>query len=353
MNKPRIVIAVFLSLLLFSAWSLWFIPSLQAQAEPFYQGKTIRIVVCCTPGGLYDRWARLLARYMPKYIPGNPEIIVQNMPGASGIIATNYVYNVAKPDGLAVVMPLAATYLAQVVGHKEVRFDVQKFNWVGTQEKTTEMLYMRADAPYKTVADIVKAKEPPKCGSTGPASAGHIVPKILELITGAKFNIVSGYPGGSEIDVAAERGEINCRGMSIPPHFAREPFISWHKRGFDIHIVQTGKKRDERMPDVPTIYELMDQYKSSEANRRIAQVLTATGEFGRPFAVAPGVPADRVAILREAYAQAMKDPELLADAKKAKLDVEPSRGEELQSLAREVMDQPPEVVEQVKKILGK
>jgi len=202
-----------------------------AQTAPFYQGKTIRIIVGFTPGGFYDRWARLLARYMPKYIPGNPEMIVQNMPGASSVIAANYVYNIAKPDGLTVLMPINSLYLDQFVGRKEVKFDVRKFYWIGTQEKSDAQLYMRADAPYKSLGDIIKAKEPPKCGATGTASTGYILPKILEETLGAKFNIVLGYPGGSEIDVAVERGEVICRGQDIPSHFGREPFTTWHNKG--------------------------------------------------------------------------------------------------------------------------
>ena len=339
----RFVFALFVFLLVSS--------DLQAQA-PFYQGKTIKIVVGFTPGGFYDRWARLLSRYMPKYIPGNPEFIVQNMPGAGSMIAANHVYAVAKPDGLTVVMPNSNIYLDQLSGRKEVQFDLRKFHWIGTQEKNHIILYMRADTPYKSIADILKAKEPPKCGATGTAGADYIVAKVLEETLGTKINTVLGYPGGSEIDVAVERGEVVCRGMTIPPHFGREPFESWHKKGFDRHLVQTGRKRDERAPDTPTIFELMDEHKTADLNRRVAQVMLVGGEFGRMMLATPGTPADRVKILREAYAKAMRDPELLAEAKKGKMDVEPSPGEELQAIAQDVLDQPPEVIERVKKILG-
>ncbi len=325
--------------------------NLHAQA-PFYQGKTVRIVVGFTPGGFYDRWARLLARYMGKYIPGNPDIIVQNMPGAASVIAANHVHAVAKPDGLTTVMPNNNIYMDQLVGRKEVQFDVRKFNWIGTQEKSHMVLYMRADAPYKSVGDIIKAKEPPKCGSTGTAGADYLLAKILEETVGAKINSVVGYPGGSEIDVAVERGEVICRGMTVAPHFGREPFDSWHKKGFDRHLVQTGRKRDPRASEAPTIFELMDEYKTPEGSRRVAQVILAGGEFGRPMLATPGIPAERVKVLREAYAKAMKDPELLAEAKKGKMDVDPSTGEELQALAKEIMDQPPEIIERVKKLLG-
>lgn len=322
-----------------------------AQA-PFYQGKTIHIVVGFTPGGFYDRWGRLLARYMPKYLPGNPDMIVQNMAGASSMIAANYVYGVAKPDGLTVVMPINSLYLDQLVGKPEVKYDVRKFEWIGTQEKNTMMLYLRADAPYRSVGDITRAKEPPKCGATGTASSGFIFPKVMEETLGAKFNLVVGYPGGSEIDMAVAKGEIVCRGQDIASHFGREPFVTWHKNGFDRHIIQDGRKRDSRLPDAPTIYELMDEYKTPEVKRRTAEVILASGEFGRAMAASPGTPPERVKILREAYAKAMRDPGLIEEAKKGKMDMDPSSGEELQAIAKQAMEQPAEVIDRVKKMLG-
>jgi len=324
---------------------------LQAQ-ESFYQGKTIRIVVGFTAGGFYDRWARVLARYMGKHIPGTPEIIVQNMPGAGSVIATNYVYSVAKPDGLTLGMPSANIYMDQLMGRAEVRFDVRKFNWIGTQDKRHLVFYMRSDAPYKSLGDIIKAKEPPKCGETGTTSSGYLLLRILQEILGAKIHNVMGYPGGSEIDLAVERGEVVCRGMSIDPYFGREPFISWSKKGFVRLLIQTGRKRDAKAPDVPTIYELMDQYKTPEISRRVVQVILAGAEFGSPTFAPPGTPADRVKLLREAHARSMNDPELLAEAKKGKMDMDPSTGEELQTVTKEVMSQPPEVIERAKKISG-
>ncbi len=146
----------------------------------------MRIIVGFTPGGFYDRWARLLSRYMPKYIPGNPNFLVQNMPGASSVIAANYVYNLAKADGLTILVPINSLYLDQIVGRKEVKFDVRKFEFIGTQEKAPTMLYFRADSPFKTLEDIIKAKEPPKCGSTGTASTGYLLAKIMDEAFKAK-----------------------------------------------------------------------------------------------------------------------------------------------------------------------
>ncbi|HEV8344312.1 MAG TPA: tripartite tricarboxylate transporter substrate binding protein [Candidatus Binatia bacterium] len=317
--------------------------------EPFYKGKSVRIIVGLSAGGGYDRAARIVARHMPKYIPGNPEIIVQNMPGAGSVIAANYVYTVAKPDGLTLVMPHNNFYLNQLSGDKEVRYDLGKFQWIGNLERDDMMLFGRADAPFKSVADIIKAKELPKCGSTGIGSSDYVMSKILEETVGAKVQHVTGYPGSSEIAIALERGEVQCMGLTIGTYFSREPFLTWLKSGFTRFLAQSGKKRDPRV-NGPTIYELMDEYKTSPAKRRVAQAMLAGGDWARPMLAPPGTPPDRVKILREAYQKAAADPELLADAKKGRIEVEAGKGEDLQALAKEVMNQPPEVVEQVKKL---
>ena len=326
--------------------------TLVAQSESFYQSKTVRIIVGFTPGGFYDRWARMLSRYMPKYIPGNPNFVVQNMPGASSVIAANYVYNLAKPDGLTLLVPINSLYLDQIVGRAEVKYDVRKFLFLGSQEKAPTMLYFRADTPFKTLADIIKAGEPPKCGSTGTASTGYLIAKLLDEVFKAKLDTVTGYQGGAEIDVAVERGEIICRGMDIPPHFGREPFDSWHKKGFDRHILQGGAKRDPRLADTPTLFELMDQYKSSDVVRRVTRIVLASGDFGRPMLAGPGTPPDRLKVLRAAYARAMRDPSLIDEARTGQMDMEYTPGEDLQRLMKEIMDQPREVIERVKKILS-
>jgi len=324
----------------------------RAQAEPFYKGKTIRIMVGSTPGGFYDRWARLFARYMGKYIPGQPEIIAQNMPGAGSVIATNHVFSVAKPDGLTVVMPLNSVYVDQLVGRQEVQFDLRKFQWIGSPAVESVIMYMRTDTPYKSIAEIIKAKEPPKCGSTGTASSDYILSKVLEETVGAKFNTVQGYPGGSEIDLAVEKGEVVCRAHSTSAHFGREPFDTWHKKNFDRHIVQASRKRDSQAADVPTTHEIFDQYKVPANSRRFAQVVLAAGDFGRPMMVTPGTPPERVKILRDAFVKTLNDPEVLAETKKARMDVEPTSGEELESLVKEIFDSPLEVIERVKKMLA-
>jgi tripartite-type tricarboxylate transporter receptor subunit TctC len=323
-----------------------------AQADQFYKGKTIRIMVGSTAGGFYDRWGRLFGKYMGKYIPGQPEIIVQNVTGAGSVIAANQVYNVAKPDGLTLVMPLNGVYIDQFVGRNEVQFDMRKFRFIGSPVTESIIFYMRTDAPYKSIADIIKAKEPPKCGGSGTASSDFILSKVLEETVGAKFNTVLGYAGGTEIDLAVEKNEVVCRAHSMSAHFGREPFDTWHKRNFDRHLVQTSRKKDPRAADTPTLNELFDQYKVPANSRRLAQVLLAAGDFGRPMMVTPGTPPDRVKILRDAYVKTLSDPDVLEEAKKGRMDIDPATGEELETLVKEIFDSPPEVVERVKKILA-
>ncbi len=323
-----------------------------AQGDLYYQGKTVRIVVGFTPGGFYDRWARLLARYMPKYIPGQPEFIVQNMPGASSVIAANYVYNVAKSDGLTLGMSINSLYLDQFVGRKEAKYDVRKYEWIGSQERSFSTIYFRADSPYKSIDDVVKGKEPPKCGSTGTASISYILPKVLEETVGAKFTIVLGYPGGSEIDLAVQKGEVVCRAQDINSHFGREPFLTWHNTNFDRHLLQDGPTRDPRLPEAPTLKEIMERYKTPPASQKVAEIVLGTGALGRPLMATPGTPTDRVKILRDSYARALADPSLVEEAKRARMEMEPITGEEIQKSMNELINQPADIVACVKKVLG-
>ena len=321
--------------------------------ENFYKGKTITMVVASTAGGGYDLWARLAARYIGKYIPGNPTIVVQNMPGAGNIIGANYVYGVAKPDGLTLGAVNPALYFDQLVGRSEVKFDWAKFNWIGSPEKNDIVSYMRADTPFKTIEDWRNAKEPPKCGSTGTGSTGHYIPRLLEETLGVKTQVVSGYPGAPDIELAIERGEVFCWSPLKATYFGREPYRRWHKSGYVRVMVQTGAKRDARLKDTPTLNELMQQYKSPEPARRLAKVILTAATLGRPVGTAPGVPADRVKILRDAYAKAIADPELLAEAAKQNWEVDATKGEDLQALAHEVMTQPKEIIERMKWVLGR
>jgi tripartite-type tricarboxylate transporter receptor subunit TctC len=338
---------------------MWFFLSLSlasssfAQA-PFYQGKTIRIVVGYLAGDTHDLLARAYARHIGKHIPGNPDAIVQNMPGAGSMIAANHIYNITKPDGLTLGSIAPGLYYAQLTGRKEVQFDWTKFTWIGSPEKNGQLLFMRSDAPYKTLDDIRNAKEPPRCSATGVGTSGHDVPKLFEETLNLRFRIITGYPGGGEQDLALERGEVQCRAITIAAFFGREPFLTWYKTGVVRVLIQTARQRNPKIPDVPTIFELMEQYKTPDTKRRQATVYLGAGGFGSwPIVSTPGVPADRARLLRDGYAKMLKDQEFAEEAKKRGWELRPVGGEELQALAKEVIDQPPEVVEWLKKLLAK
>jgi tripartite-type tricarboxylate transporter receptor subunit TctC len=333
---------------------LVFVSPVNALAQaPFYQDKTLRIIAGYGAGSVDDAWTRLIAQYLVKYIPGNPNIIVQNMPGAGAMIAANYVYKVAKPDGLTLGGIRAGLYFDQLVGRKEVQFDWPKFTWLGTPTQVEQIIYIRADTAYKTLDDVRKATVPPKCGATGTASTGYYVGNLLEETLGAKFNTLTGYKDGPEVDLAVERGEIQCRGISLETLFGREPLIGWSKNGFVRVLIQTGKKRDPKLPDVPTIWELMNEYKTTEAGKRLATVILAVGAFGRPYVSSPGLPPDRAKILQGAFKKTLTDPDFQAQARERKLDIDPVGGEELEVLARDVIAQPADVVERMKRLLDK
>ncbi|MGE5854202.1 MAG: Bug family tripartite tricarboxylate transporter substrate binding protein [Deltaproteobacteria bacterium] len=326
---------------------------LLAQAN-FYQGKTIRMIVGFQAGDNHDIWMRFYARFLGKQIPGNPDFVVQNMPGAGGMIAANNIYNLTKPDGLTLATVGGALFMAQLTGRKEVQFDWPKFSWIMTPERGGHLLFMRTDTPFKNLDDLRQTNDPPRCSATGVGSTGYDIPRLLEETFGFKFRVISGYPGGAEQDLAMERNEVQCRAITIDGFFGREPFRTWLKNGFVRVVLQSEKTRNPKLPNVPTIFELMDQYKVSETKRRLINSYLGIWGFGsRPILSTPGVPADRLKILRDAFMRMFKDPEVLDEIKKRGWEAEPVPGDELQSLATEVVNQPPEVAAALKRILSK
>jgi tripartite-type tricarboxylate transporter receptor subunit TctC len=320
----------------------------------FYQGKTIRIVVGYQPGDNHDQYARTYARFMGKYLPGRPEFVVQNMPGAGSMIAANHVYNMTKPDGLTLGSFGGALVMAQLTGRKEVQFDWPKYTWLGTPFRAGHLLFMRGDAPFKTLDQLRQTNDPPRCSATGVGSTGYDIPRLLEESLGLKFRVISGYPGGADQDLAIERNEVQCRAITIDGFFAREPFISWHKKGFVRIWLHTEKQRHPKIPDVPTIFELMEQYKVTEPKRRLVNTYLGLWGFGSmPLVATPGIPLERAKMLREAYGKVFSDPEFLEDAAKRGWEPRPVSGDELQALAQEVVNQPPEIAAALKRILSK
>lgn len=318
----------------------------------FFESKTIKLVLGFSPGGISDLWGRALARAMTQTLPGRPNIILQNMPGAGSMTAANYIYSVAKPDGLAIGFVTPGLYFNQLTEMREVQFDWAKFTWIGSPERTVRIMYGRADTPYKTLEDIRHAAEAPRCGATALGTVGHYFPRLIEAVAGVKFSIVTGYPGAAEIDLAMQKNEVHCRAGSLEGYFGSEPTRGWAKSGFSRVLVHGSAKRDPRLPEVPTVNEILDKRNASEITRRLATVLMAPDAIGRPLIAPPGMAPDRVATLRDGFMKALADPEFVIEAQKRNWELEPVSGQELEAIAKRVVVQPPEVIEGMKKILA-
>jgi tripartite-type tricarboxylate transporter receptor subunit TctC len=323
--------------------------SLYAQT-PFYEGKSIRIVVGFSPGAAYDVWGRLVAQHWGKFIPGNPSFVVQNMTGGGSLVAANHVYNVAKPDGLTIGFVAPGLYIEQLAGRKEVQHDWLKFSHIGSPESTARIFFVRTDTGYKNIEDLRKAVEPLKCGATGVGTASYFWPKLLAEIVGFKLTMVLGYQGAADVHLAIEKGEMHCWGGTLQNYFGTEPSRTWAKTGFSRVLSQSGQKRDPRLSDVPTIWELMDQHKTVEATRALVKLMLAPEDIGRSLFGPPGIPADRVKVLREGFMKMMRDPDVVAEAQKRRFEPNPLSGEEIEGLLKRLV-QPPEVIERMKTFL--
>ncbi len=337
---------IFLALLL----GLSTVSPLSAQT-PFYQGKTVQIRVGFAAGGAFDIWARVMASHLGRFVPGNPAFVVQNMTGGGSMIAANYVYGVAKPDGLTLGVVSPAMYIEQVTGKKEVQYDWFKFSFIGSPEKTDRIFYMRADTGIKTLEDMRTVAETPRCGSTGIGSAAYYFPRLLQDTFGLKLMIVPGYPGSADVNLAIEKGEVHCFSGTVQAFFGSEPLRTWSKTGFARVLVQGGAKRDPRMANVPTLWELMDKNKSNEIYRRLAKILLIPDDMGRPLFGPPGMPTDRLKTLRDGFNKMMTDPDLLAEAKKKGLDTTPASGEELEAMIKDAGVPSAELIQRLKPLM--
>lgn len=311
----------------------------QAQSSP-YAGKTITIVVGYKPGGGYDATARLLARHLPEHIPGKPTIIVQNMPGANSLIAANHVYGVAKPDGLTIGTFNRNLPIAQLTGVAGVKFDMTKFAWIGSAASEATILAIRSDLPYKNFDEMRKSGKEIVIGATGPGANTYDFPLLIKELLGVKLKIVSGYSSSSDIMLAIERKEADGRAgsySSILPFIDRKlvrPVI--RARAVEPGIEQLPV--DENLAPTPRAKAIM-------ALRSAPEVI------GRPYVMPPGTPDAMVKAMREAFAKAIKDPKLIAEAKKAKMDLNFVPGDEALKVIKEVLSQPKDIVDEFGKYI--
>lgn len=293
------------------------------EAAPFKGGR-ITISVGYGAGGGFDLYARVLARYIGKHIPGEPTVIVQNVTGAGSLKLANSLYNVSPKDGSAIGMVAQSLPVSQVLGSPGIKFDFAKFQAVGRMATMDTAVIVWHTVPVKTVAEAMQKKM--NVAATGPSSDAFITPAVLNNILGTKFNIISGYTGTRATMTALERGEADATTVSISSLLAE--FASYMKSGNAHAIVQNALKRHAAFPDAPTMAELA----RNDDDRRILTLFAAGSEFGRYFIVPPGVTAARVAMLRKAFMETMKDPQLIAAAEKAHLELEPMDGAALQKL---------------------
>jgi tripartite-type tricarboxylate transporter receptor subunit TctC len=298
--------------------------------QDFFSGKQISIVVGYGTGGGYDVYARLLARHLPRFIPGRPTAIVQNMPGAGSLRALNHLYNVAPKDGTAIAMFSPSMPVQAILGgNSSVKFDALKLTWLGSSSSFADDAYLltvRTDSPYKTVKDLRRTDIPPMIiGSSGPGSNSHDIPAILGDTIGLRYKMVSGYPGSNELFLAMERGEIQARMVNLTGLQSVRP--DWLKPDSAYKsLVQFGRQtRHEDLKDVPTARELA----LNPAALALIKLAEIPFEMARPFAAPPGVPADRVKILQTAFRETHRDPQFLAEAKKLDLDISPIGAEEI------------------------
>ena len=318
--------------------------NLSAKADPvadFYRGKTVNVLIGVAAGGEYDLHARLVARYIGKYIPGNPAVVAQNMTGAGGLRMANYLYEVAPKDGTAIGM-LANTFPAmQAVGIGGIQFDAAKFNWIGSISPTVETMAVWKTAGIKSIEEA-RAREV-VVGATGRGAITYMLPAMLNEILGTKFKIVTGYPGGNDVNLAMERGEVGGRNNTWSSWKVTK--ADWLRNKDILILLQAGPKAKD-LPGVPSVEELV---KGADEQQLVNLIVSGT-RLGRPLATTPGVPPERVAALRAAFDAVMKDPAFLREAEAANIEVDPVRGEDMQRIVDEVLATPRHVKARAKPI---
>jgi tripartite-type tricarboxylate transporter receptor subunit TctC len=323
--------------------------AVHAGAQPaddngFYKGKTIVIITSTGVGGTYDAVARLVARHMPRNIPGNPTMIVENMPGGGNVLATNYMYNIAPKDGTAIATIHSAMPLQQVLNSGGIRYDADKFDWLGSTGPQNEVILVWHTAGIKTLEDAKKKEI--VLGGTGAGAGIVLLPMVVNNLLGTKFKIVAGYRSSEDVNLGMVRGEVQARAFSIGSITSQHPdWISEHKVDF---LVQSGTRRDKVLPNVPLLTELA----KDDEQRQIFKLIASPPALGQPYVAPPGVLADRLAILRGAFAATLRDPAFLADAAKIRFTIEPMSADEVSQIVHDTVNAPPGIIAKAKAAMG-
>lgn len=314
----------------------------QESVEDFYRGRTIDLIIGYSPGGGYDHYARLVARFLPRFIPGNPNIVPRNMPGGGTRTAAAFIFNVAPKDGTVLGTFDQGLPLEQVMGDTTIQINTAEFNWIGTPATANNVL-----VTWHTtgITDIEQAKETRlSLGSTGSGGA-VLYPLVLNDRLGTQFDIIAGYPGGTDINFAMEGGEVDGRGSnSWASYKLTNP--DWVQNDLINVLVQFGLEREPDLPDVPLLIDLAE----NDEDRALFHLLSAPVAVGRPIVTTPGVPQDRLDALRDAFAAMVQDPEFLATAEAENLEISPLLGEELQEVVEGIVNADPAIVQQLVEI---
>jgi tripartite-type tricarboxylate transporter receptor subunit TctC len=321
------------------------IPATAQSVADFYRGKTIQMIIGVSAGGDYDLRARLLARHLPKHIPGNPKIVPQNMLGAGGLVAANWMMNVGPKDGTALLAISSNLPVGQAVGLEGVKYDVRKLSYIGNTTDSPNVINSWHTTGITRIEQVMEKEL--VVGATGRSSGSYYYPAALNAFAGTKFKIVFGYRGGADVNIAMERGEVGGRGSNLWASWVstRPQWLTENK----IHmLVQIALKRHPDLKDVPLMQELV----KSELHKQVMTFISADTAIARSIVTTPDVPAERVAALRAAFDAAMKDPALLKEAAQAQQDISPTTGAEAQEVANSLANAPQDVVAEAKKILG-
>jgi len=324
-------------------WKLALIGALlpiAALAQPNFAGKTVTLIVGYKPGGGYDTTARMLARHLPNHLPGKPTVIVQNMPGGNSIIAANHLYMVAKPDGLTFGTFNRNLPIAQLTGVQGVKFDMQKFAWIGSAANEATILAIRSDLPYKNFDELRKAKQQVVIGSTGPGANTHDFPLLLKELLGVNIKLVSGYSSSADIMLAIERKEVDGRAGS---YTSIKPFIDRKL----VRPIVRARSMEAGLEQLP----IDESFAPTPRAKAIMALRSAPEVIARPYVLPPGTSAEIVKIYRDAFAKAIKDPALVAEATKAQFDLDYTSGEEAVRILKEVLSQPKDIVAEFSKYI--
>jgi tripartite-type tricarboxylate transporter receptor subunit TctC len=310
----------------------------------FYRGKTISMVIATSPGGDYDLRARLLARHMSRHIPGEPQVVARNMPGAVGLQAANWMASQAPQDGTAIHAIMQNMSAYQALGGSNVEFDTRKFFWIGNTTDTPNVINSWYTTGIKTIQDVMTKEL--VVGAPGQATSSVYYPKALNEIVGTKFKIVSGYPGGNVVNLAMERGEVGGRGSNSWASW-KSTHPDWLAEKKIYILVQIALQRHAELADVPTMVELA----KTDEDRAVLTFLSADIPISRAYVTTPGTAPDRVAALRRAFDATMKDPAFLSEATKSGMDISPSTGEDAQKYSDLIANTAPAVLARARTIL--